>query len=144
MENQTVLEAKRLGIVSCQRTALLGAIAQRMADDDISALVVVNEDGTLAGIISRSDMLRAYLENQGTWASLPVDAYMTRAVVVVKPSDRLLDAARLMLGQHIHRVVVVNETDRGLLPIAVISDSDLVCDMADGAKLTEISPRNMM
>ncbi|MCB0002315.1 MAG: CBS domain-containing protein [Anaerolineae bacterium] len=131
MKDRTVLQAKRLGIVSCQRQDALGGIAQRMADDDISALVVVNPADDLAGIISRSDLLRAYMENPEGWRALPVEAYMTRDVVTVAPTDRLLDAAKLMLGNHIHRVVVVRESDAGMIPIAVISDSDLVCDMAD-------------
>lgn len=131
MKERTVLQAKRLGIVSCQRQDALGGIAQRMADDDISALVVVNSTGELAGIISRSDLLRAYMENQDGWRALPVEDFMTSDVVTVSPNDQLLDAAKLMLGRHIHRVVVVQESDEGKLPIAVISDSDLVCDMAD-------------
>lgn len=130
MKERTVLQAKRLGIVSCQRADVLGAIAQRMADDDISALVVVNPAGELAGIISRSDLLRAYLEQPNDWRGLSAEDYMTRDVVTVAPTDRLVDAASLMLGKHIHRVVVVQEEERGRLPIAVISDSDLVCDMA--------------
>ncbi len=131
MKERTVLQAKRLGIVSCNRQDALGGIAQRMADDDISALVVVNPAGDLAGIISRSDLMRAYMENPESWRALSVEDFMTRDVVTVSPNDRLLDAAKLMLGNHIHRVVVVRETDAGLIPIAVISDSDLVCDMAD-------------
>ena len=71
MKDRTVLQAKRLGIVSCQRQDALGGIAQRMADDDISALVVVNPADDLAGIISRSDLLRAYMEDQEGWRALP-------------------------------------------------------------------------
>ncbi|MEZ4770326.1 MAG: CBS domain-containing protein [Caldilineales bacterium] len=131
MKNRTVLQAKRLGIVSCKRQDALGDIAQRMADDDISALVVVNAAGDLAGIISRSDLLRAYMENPEDWRTLPAEMYMTQEVVTVAPNDRLLDAANLLLSNHIHRVVVVQEGESGRVPIAVISDSDLVCDMAD-------------
>ncbi len=131
MKDRTVLQAKRLGIVSCKRQDVLDGIAQRMTDDDISALVVVNTPGDLAGIISRSDLLRAYMESPESWRTLPVEAYMTRDVVTVAPTARLLDAAKLMLGKHIHRVVVVREGEAGNIPIAVISDSDLVCDMAD-------------
>ena len=71
------------------------------------------------------------MENPEGWRELPVEDYMTSEVVTVSPNDPLLDAARLMLGRHIHRVVVVRETEAGMIPIAVISDSDLVCDMAD-------------
>ena len=62
MKTRTVLEAKRLGIVSCKGSDPLEKIAARIADDDISALVVTDDQGYLSGIISRSDLLRAYVE----------------------------------------------------------------------------------
>jgi DeoR family transcriptional regulator, catabolite repression regulator len=128
MKSRTVLQAKRLGIVSCRESDLLEAIAERMADDDISALVVTTPQGYLLGIISRSDLLRAYVEAPD-WRTEPVGRFMTREVVWVTPDTLLSEAARLLLGRHIHRVVVVRHEEDGLRPIAVVSDSDLVCDM---------------
>ncbi len=57
---------------------------------------------------------------------------MTREVVWVTPDTLLSEAAQLLLGRHIHRVVVVRQEEDGLRPIAVVSDSDLVIDMASG------------
>ena len=128
MKSRTVLQAKRLGIVSCRGSDPLEAIAERMADDDISALVVTNASGHLSGIISRSDLLRAYIEAPD-WRTEPVERFMTREVVWVTPDTLLSEAAQLLLGRHIHRVVVVRQEEDGLRPIAVLSDSDLVCDM---------------
>ncbi len=129
MKTRTVLEAKRLGIVSCHASDPLDRIAMRMADDDISALVVTDAKGYLAGIISRSDLLRSYLESPD-WRNATVDQFMTREVAWVTPDTLLTDAAQMLLGRHIHRVVVVRQEGEGLRPIAVLSDSDLVCDMA--------------
>lgn len=128
MKSRTVLEAKRLGIVSCRETDPLEQVANRMADDDISALVVTDAQGHLAGIISRSDLLRAYVEAMD-WRAASVEQFMTREVVWVTPDTLLADAAQLLLGRHIHRVVVVRQEEDGLRPIAVLSDSDLVCEM---------------
>ena len=128
MKERTVLEAKRLGIVNCRPTDSLEKIANRMADEDISALVVTDAKGYLLGIISRSDLLRAYVESP-TWRTDPVEGIMTREVVTVSPDTAISDAAQLLLGRHIHRVVVVRTDDGGKKPIAVVSDSDLVCDL---------------
>ncbi|MER2600713.1 MAG: CBS domain-containing protein [Caldilineales bacterium] len=128
MKSRTVLDAKRLGITGCRSSDPLEKIAIRIADDDISALVVTNSAGYLEGIISRSDLLRAYVEAED-WRTRPVADYMTRHVVTVAADTPLTDAAELLLGKHIHRVVVVRREDNGLRPIAVVSDSDLVCDM---------------
>ena len=131
MKTRTVLEAKRLGIVSCKGSDPLDKIAARIADDDISALVVTDDQGYLSGIISRSDLLRAYVESNN-WRVEPVERFMTREVVWVTPDTLLSEAAQLLLGRHIHRVVVVRQEDDGLRPIAVVSDSDLVIDMVSG------------
>jgi CBS domain-containing protein len=129
MKTRTVLQAKRLGIVSCVGSDPLGQIAARMADDDISALVVTDVNGHLTGVISRSDLLRAYVEALD-WRTATVEQFMTRQVITVTPDTLLSDAAMLLLGRHIHRVVVVRQEEEGLRPIAVLSDSDLVCEMA--------------
>ena len=131
MKTRTVLEAKRLGIVSCKGSDPLEKIAARIADDDISALVVTDDQGYLSGIISRSDLLRAYVESNN-WRVEPVERFMTREVVWVAPDTLLSEAAQLLLGRHIHRVVVVRQEADGLRPIAVVSDSDLVIDMVSG------------
>ena len=132
MKTRTVLQAKRLGIVSCQGDDSLDVIVRRMADDDISALVVTNKKGYLDGIITRSDILRAYAQAED-WRTDTVERYMTRNVITVTPDTKLIDAANLMVNKHIHRVVIVREEEDGNRPIAVISDSDLVCDLADMA-----------
>ena len=59
MRTRTVLQAKRLGIVSCHGDDSLDVIVRRMADEDISALVVTDKEGYLDGIVTRSDILRA-------------------------------------------------------------------------------------
>jgi len=130
MKTRTVLQAKRLGIVSCHGDDSLDDIVRRMADDDISALVVTSKEGHLDGIITRSDILRAYAESE-TWRADTVERYMTRNVITVTPDTKLIDAANLLVNKHIHRVVIVREEEDGKRPIAVISDSDLVCDLAD-------------
>lgn len=131
MKDRTVLQAKRLGVLRCQPQDRLRAVVRRMADDDISALVVVDDDGLLVGIISRSDILRAGVE-EPDWPNATVSRFMTRDVISVTPDTKLAEVMRILLRNHIHRVVVVREDDQGRKqPIAVLSDSDLVCDMAD-------------
>ena len=64
MRTRTVLQAKRLGIVSCHGDDSLDVIVRRMADEDISALVVTDKEGYLDGIVTRSDILRAYSQSE--------------------------------------------------------------------------------
>lgn len=130
MKDTRVIEAKRLGVVTCRRTEPLKHVVRRMADEDISALVVVEADGSLAGIITRSDVVRAGLRSE-TWPDEPVEAYMTPRVITVPPDASLADVMQILLERHIHRVVVVRQEGDRQIPVAVVSDSDLVCEMAD-------------
>jgi CBS domain-containing protein len=127
-QGRTVLEAKRYGIYGCRPDATLLQAARRMVEEDVSALVVVDDDGCLAGVISRTDMLRAHLE-RADWANQAVASHMSRDVVSVTGEDDLRSVARLLLEKHIHRVVVVRDDGGRRRPVAVISDADLVYHM---------------
>ncbi len=131
-KGRTVLEAKRYGIHSCQRTDSLLHVARKMVASDISALVVVNPTGDLAGIITRTDLLRACVTNEN-WETQPVEAHMSIDVVTVTPQTMLRDVANLLLANHIHRVVVVREENGLKIPVAVLSDGDFVYHMVKDA-----------
>jgi CBS domain-containing protein len=128
---QTVLEAKRIGVYTCKLDCILGEAVRRMVDEDISALVVVDEEGCLAGIITRADLLRAYLKIEN-WESELVAKYMTSKVVTATPETRLSQVAEMLLEKQIHRVVVVRGEEAGRRrPIAVVSSADLVYHMVN-------------
>ena len=129
MQDLTVLQAKRYGVFSCHtRTTLLDA-AQRMSDEDISALVVTDSDGYLVGIITRTDLVRAH-QARADWASQTVEAYTSRPVVTVTPQHKLTQVAELLIEKQIHRVVVVQEENGRQRPVGVVSSADLVYHMA--------------
>ncbi len=88
-------------------------------------LVVVDHDGYLAGVITRADVLRCYLEHD-TWEPQPVGDYMTSEVVTVSPDEQLRKVADLLQEKHIHRIVVVQDEHGKQKPVAVVSDTDLV------------------
>lgn len=128
MSEPTVLQAKRLGVYTCQAHETLLAIAQRMVDEYVSALVVVNERQELVGVISHTDLLRARLTSPD-WADERVIDHMTRDVVTVLTTNTLSDATRLMIERQIHRVVVVRAEGNQKIPLGVISTADLVYHM---------------
>lgn len=127
-KGRTVQEAKRYEIYSCTPDTTLKQAAERMAAEDISALVVLEADGRLAGVISRIDLVRAYLATDD-WAAHPVAQHMTRDVYTVAVTDQLSDVAHLLLNHHIHRVVVLKDER----PVSVISATDLVYYMVNEA-----------
>jgi CBS domain-containing protein len=128
MPNTTVMQAKRLGVLTCAPDTTLVAAAQRMTGEDVSALVVVDEDGGLAGIISRTDLLRAW-EKGGLWADRRVGEYMSRNVVTVGLDTTLGEVTDLLLEGRIHRVVVVRQEGGKVRPVGVVSAADVVYHM---------------
>lgn len=132
-QGRTVLEAKRFGCYTCYPDTSLLAAVQRMVNEDVSCLVVIDQQGYLAGIITRNDVLRGYLENDD-WQPVQVGAYMTKDVITVQPDSRLQDVANLLLTQHIHRAVVVRDAAGRPKPVAVISATDLIYHMLKEAE----------
>ncbi len=128
MAELTVLQAKRYGIYSCQRRTTLMEAARRITDEDISTLVVVDDDGYLLGVITRIDLVRACCECED-WKTRPVEDYMSHPVITVAPKDNLTFVAHLLLNKQIHRVVVVQEEKGKWRPVAVVSAADLVYHM---------------
>jgi len=133
MKTLSVLEAKRFGVFSCQASTLVGDAANQMADRDISCLVVVDDEGYLEGIITRTDLMRACVDSD-CWRKLPVSDYMARGVVTVSTEDSLDTVMRLLVEKHIHRVVAVQEEEGKLWPMAVLSTADIVYHMMRTAK----------
>ena len=125
-----VADVKPYGIYSCYELTPLKEAARKMVTEDISSVVIVNEAGFLRGILTRTDLVRAYLESEN-WAELPIKEYMSSEVVTVSGRDTLIKVAKLLQDKHIHRVVVVKEEDGEKRPVAVVSDSDLIQHMVE-------------
>ncbi len=124
-QGRTVIEAKRFGCYHCHPETPIVDAVHRLVTEDISSLVVVDQEGYLTGVITRADVLRCYLAHED-WQKQPVGDYMSRQVVTAAPLNSLREVADLLLEKHIHRVVVVSEEDGKQKPVAVVSDSDLV------------------
>ena len=125
LANLSVLEAKRYGVYQCEQDQTLYEAARLMVDEDVSALVVTDEEGCLMGILSRTDLMRALLTDQ-EWENRPVRLYMVGEVVTAGPHATLLEVAKLLLEHQIHRVVVVKDEEGKKRPLSVISAADIV------------------
>ena len=130
MKNIPVLAAKRLGIWATPPDTPLRAVANVLTEEDISSLVVVDDDQYLLGIITRTDLLRAALDRPNDWRDRPCGEWMTTNVVTVEPNASLQTAAEKLREHCIHRVVVVERENDRLRPIAVVSDGDIIYHLA--------------
>ncbi len=129
MRTLPVMQAKRFGVWTISRDATLLTVAREMVDRNISGLVVVDAEGCLEGLITRTDLVRAAHERRD-WMNLTANDYMVRNVVTVQLEDTLEDVMTLLIEHHVHRVVAVEPEKDKLRPIAVLSAADVVYHMA--------------
>jgi predicted transcriptional regulator len=128
-----VSEVMHRGIIACSSATTVQEVARILTEQDISALVVTDNQ-ILVGIISRTDVVNARLYEQywTQWHSLTAAHIMTKDVLTVPADASLEHAGRLLMERHIHRLVVVEERDGRPIPIGVLSLTDIVRDLATG------------
>jgi CBS domain-containing protein len=129
MRTLTVMQSKRFGVWTISRDTNLRAVAREMVDRNISGLVVVDEEGYLEGLITRTDLVRAAHDGRD-WMHKSASDYMVRNVVTVRLQDTLERVMDLLIEHHVHRVVAVESDNGRLRPIAVLSAADVVYHMA--------------
>lgn len=107
------------------------ATADRLIrEHGVSGLPVVERDGRLAGVVSRTDLLElAGNDPVGAWHGRAVRTAMTAPPITIPPDATLPEAAARMEEHHVHRLVVVDGEDGR--PIGIVSTTDLVRAMAE-------------
>jgi arabinose-5-phosphate isomerase len=87
------------------------------------AVLLVDDDGRLAGLFTDSDLVRL-LERQGEgWLDRPMSEVMTRRPVTVAPEATLADVIDLLAERKISEVPVVDASGR---PLGLIDITDVI------------------
>jgi CBS domain-containing protein len=127
--DKTVQDVMHKGVFTCNPETPIPDVAGLMYREDISAVPVVNTEGHLIGIVSRTDLigLRAHAE----WEQLCAEHAMTHEVVTITADQPLYAAVSELAGRRLHRLVVVAPDGNGrLFPIGVVSQTDIVREMS--------------
>ncbi|MDY7039456.1 MAG: CBS domain-containing protein [Chloroflexota bacterium] len=122
-----VRDVMRRSVITCKPDSPLVEAARRMLENQVNALVVVDEGGEACGLISRTDLVRVY---DLDYASMKVEDVMTSHVTTVIPDIPVAAAAQLMLDNKIGRLVIVHQKPATQRPVGILSLSDIVRDMA--------------
>lgn len=123
----TVGELMAVDPVVVHANASLSEAAALLDQHHIHGLPVVDGAGSLVGVLSQTDLVRARSTEYlwANWPGLAVRHLMTSPAITVTRSTPIPLAAATMERHHIHRVVVVADEDERL-PIGVLSSTDLV------------------
>ncbi|MCB5169445.1 CBS domain-containing protein [Streptomyces bambusae] len=155
---RTVGEVMTGEVVLARPDTSFEELARLLVGHRISGLPVVDDDGKVMGVVSRTDLTghraghgqdgparRATVptlrQPAGTrslaGASPKAGELMTSPAVTVHPEQRVVDAARIMERRHIDRLPVVDEEDRlvgiatrrDLLRVFLRSDREILADV---------------
>jgi CBS domain-containing protein len=109
--------------------------AETMRANDIGDVVVVDENGTLSGILTDRDIVvRVVAEGRDPRATRIGDI-ASRDLTAVSPDDPVGRAVQLMRDKAIRRLPAV---DQGK-PVGIVSIGDLALDRDPGSALADIS-----
>ncbi len=140
-----VSDVMTANVVCVKQNDLLHDALRLLEFEHISALPVVDHNEILCGIVSTSDLIRITDTLQSEMAALPlvsqsvlqsltqafardqseikIASVMTESVTTVRPSTRLVDAARSLIENEIHHLPVVDQLGKA---IGMISTVDIV------------------
>jgi CBS domain-containing protein len=101
-ETRTIMSTD---VVSVTRYAPISEVIDLLVTRDITGIPVVNDDGTLAGIVTEKDILS--LLSDLRYASGTVEQYMTRDVVAFDVDDDFIAICECLMKNHFRRVPIL-------------------------------------
>ena len=96
-------------VVTCFPNSGLEDVSKKMCDRHCGILPVVNEDGTLAGVVTDRDITCRSLGKGRNPLELYVKDVMTSDCVTVAPDADISECIRLLEDKQIRRVIVADE-----------------------------------
>ena len=109
-------------VITAKRQTPIYKAIETMAENNITGLPVVNDDMTLAGIISEKDVLML-LYNFGERPG-NVEDFMTKNMVSFDQEDHLVNVCDCLLKNNFRRVPIVAGPKKKL--VGIISRTDLI------------------
>lgn len=117
-----VAEVMSSAVVAIRSDCHLSVAVARFGGTGVRQLVVVDDEGRPAGVVSHERVGAAWLEPRGTRPT-QVDQVVDAVGISVAPQTSVRSAARLMVRHNVHAVPVVDSS--GVL-VGVVTHTDLV------------------
>ncbi len=117
-----VLRTKGSEVATVPPKVSVTGLLDDLARHNVGALVVVDESGSVVGIVSERDVVRRLNERGAELLTAPVEQIMTAPVVTCEPGEAVDRLAETMTERRIRHMPVV---DDGRL-VGIISIGDVV------------------
>ena len=140
-----VVDFMSKNLITVTKDSTIYDCAKLMRRHRISSVIVINKDGTLAGLVTKTDLVSVFL-TQST-VPLKVASIMTKNVITADPGDSLLLIESLLINHRISRVVI----QRNRRPVGIITYRDFmpakiphwIAEFADPKELDEYRRRSV-
>ncbi len=117
-----ILRHKGHEVATVRATDTLASVVASLKEHGVGALVVSNDGGSIDGIISERDIVRALAGHGAAVLDMPVSEYMTASVFTCTPASRTDELMALMTQKRIRHIPVEND---GVL-VGIVSIGDVV------------------
>ena len=117
-----ILKSKGRAVATARPDATLGEIIGKLAQRRIGAIVIVGDNGEVAGILSERDVIRRLGERGAEALQEPASQIMTAAVITCQESSTLDELMELMTQGRFRHVPVIED---GAL-VGIVSIGDIV------------------
>ncbi len=122
MNIASVLASKGVKVVTIPSTQTIREALRLLAEHNIGALVVMDDEGGRpAGIVSERDVVRTLARTEAVF-DWPVARIMTKEVIVGAPQDDILTVGRTLTEKRIRHLPVM---ERGRL-VGIVSIGDIL------------------
>jgi CBS domain-containing protein len=125
--DRIIRDFMRRGVVTCGVDANAAEVARIMLDNDVSALVVIDERLNACGVISKTDLIGYYGKDLSL---ITAEDIMTSEILTVSPDTLVHEAVQLMLERRVHQLVIVTKGGAHRRPVAIFTTGDAVALMA--------------
>jgi CBS domain-containing protein len=117
-----ILKSKGRAVATARPDATLGEIISKLAQKKIGAIVIVGDNGEVAGILSERDVIRRLGERGAEALRETAAQIMTAAVITCQESSTLDELMELMTQGRFRHVPVIED---GAL-VGIVSIGDIV------------------
>jgi CBS domain-containing protein len=118
MQVSVLLQTKGTDVVTVRSDATIADVAITLAERRIGAVVVTDDDRTIAGVLSERDIVRALAQPGGGVLDRTAASLMTAEVVTCEPDTTVEELMATMTDRRIRHVpVLVDGSLAGLVSI---------------------------
>ena len=105
----SILKAKGNAVTVAPPETTVGKAVEILKRERIGVIVVVNPDGSVAGILSERDVVHALATAGTDFLEQPISEYMTTSVICCAGSQTLEDLMREMTNRRIRHLPVLED-----------------------------------